>query len=399
MNFITNSIRNKLLAITGLGTTLVLASALFGMWLAWSDATPDAKHGIMLSLGLMAGAIVISFVAFVGLIQKAIMTPAKNLVDDFAEISKGNFQRPIRHTTEDEIGQIAATAESLRREMAHILKDVLDSATELNESAGRLANDAGELTNAARMQSEASATTAAGVEEMAVSIATVSDNAATANEMAEQSLQHSDAGNVKLSELIGEISAVESAVAEIGQSVNEFIRSTEAITNMTRQVRDIADQTNLLALNAAIEAARAGEQGRGFAVVADEVRKLAEKSAQSASQIDQVTSSLGSQSNLVDRSIEQGQRSLTKSQDILEEVAMVLSEGNQSVTAAHEGVSSISNAVREQTTASQDIARNIERIAQMSEVNGAAAHRNHGEADSLRQLAIKLQAAVSRFKL
>jgi methyl-accepting chemotaxis protein len=234
---------------------------------------------------------------------------------------------------------------------------------------------------------------------MASSIASVSDNAETANEMAEQSLKHSDAGNVKLSELIGEISSVESAVNEIGQSVHEFIRSTEAITNMTRQVRDIADQTNLLALNAAIEAARAGEQGRGFAVVADEVRKLAEKSAQSASQIDQVTNNLGSQSNQVDRTIEQGQRSLTKSQDILEEVAMVLADGNQSVTAAHQGVNSISHAVREQTSASQNIARNIERLAQIAGVNDAAASRNSDEAANLRRLAAKLQTGVSRFQL
>lgn len=399
MNFITGSIRNKLLVITGVGTVLLLGSSLFGLWQAWADATPKARDEIMFSLGLMGVAIVISFIAFVTLIQKAILAPAKQLVEDFAEISKGNFRKPIRRTTEDEIGQIAATAESLRNEMAHILKDVQNSATELNEVSSRLANDAGQLTDAAHTQSETAASTAAGVQQMTVSIAAVAENAATANQMAEESLAHSDAGNVKLSELIGEISSVESSVADIGQSVNEFIRSTEAITNMTRQVRDIADQTNLLALNAAIEAARAGEQGRGFAVVADEVRKLAEKSAQSATQIDQVTSNLGSQSSLVDRSIEQGRQSLTKSQDILEEVAMVLSEGNQSVNSAHEGVSSISSAVREQTTASQLIAQNIERIAQMSEVNGAAAHRNGEEAAHLKQLASKLQTSVSRFQL
>jgi methyl-accepting chemotaxis protein len=399
VNFITSSIRNKLLVITGVGTVLLLGSSLFGLWQAWADATPKAKEGIMFSFGLMGVAIVISFIAFVTLIQRAILVPAKQLVEDFSEISKGNFRKPIRRTTDDEIGQIAATAESLRNEMAHILKDVLNSAVELNETSSRLANDAGQLTDAAHAQSETAASTAAGVQQMAVSIAAVAENAASANQMAEESLSHSDSGNIKLSELIGEISTVEASVADIGQSVNEFIRSTEAITNMTRQVRDIADQTNLLALNAAIEAARAGEQGRGFAVVADEVRKLAEKSAQSATQIDQVTSNLGSQSSQVDRSIEQGQHSLSKSQEILEEVAMVLAEGNQSVSSAHEGVSSISHSVREQTTASQAIAQNIERIAQMSEINGAAAHRNGEEAVHLKQLAAKLQTSVSRFQL
>ncbi|OIO79311.1 MAG: hypothetical protein COS39_00775 [Hydrogenophilales bacterium CG03_land_8_20_14_0_80_62_28] len=399
MNLITHSIRNKLLAITGLGTVLLLASALLGLWLAWGDATHQARQGIVLSLGLMGVAIMISFIAFLLLVQKSIVAPAKQLVKDFSEIAKGNFQNPVRCTTEDELGQIATAAETVRREMAHLLKDVLESTVDLNESSTRLANDANELANTVRLQSASSTATAASIEGMAVSIATVADNTSAANLMTEQSLKHSDTGNVKLSELIGEIGAVENSMADIGQSVNEFVHSTEAITNMTRQVRDIANQTNLLALNAAIEAARAGEQGRGFAVVADEVRKLAEKSAQSASQIDQITDKLGTQSKQVDHSIEDGRQSIAKSLAVLEEVAIVIADGNRSVTAAHEGVDSIRAAVSEQTVASQLIARNIERIAQMSEANDAAALRNNDAATHLRQVAAKLQTCVSHFNI
>jgi len=399
MNLITHSIRNKLLAITGLGTVLLLASALLGLWLAWGDATHQARQGIVLSLGLMGVAIMISFIAFLLLVQKSIVAPAKQLVKDFSEIAKGNFQNPVRCTTEDELGQIATAAETVRREMAHLLKDVLESTVDLNESSTRLANDANELANTVRLQSASSTATAASIEGMAVSIATVADNTSAANLMTEQSLKHSDTGNVKLSELSGEIGAVENSMADIGQSVNEFVHSTEAITNMTRQVRDIANQTNLLALNAAIEAARAGEQGRGFAVVADEVRKLAEKSAQSASQIDQITDKLGTQSKQVDHSIEDGRQSIAKSLAVLEEVAIVIADGNRSVTAAHEGVDSIRAAVSEQTVASQLIARNIERIAQMSEANDAAALRNNDAATHLRQVAAKLQTCVSHFNI
>jgi methyl-accepting chemotaxis protein len=151
-------------------------------------------------------------------------------------------------------------------------------------------------------------------------------------------------------------------------------------------------------LNAAIEAARAGEQGRGFAVVADEVRKLAEKSAQSASEIDKVTNALNQKSSHVEATVLGGLRSLQATQEHVERVSVVLTEAGQSVTKSSAGVSDIASSVSEQSLASTEIAKNVEKIAQMSEENHAAVNSNTRDIVRLEALARELQTAVGRFK-
>jgi methyl-accepting chemotaxis protein len=248
------------------------------------------------------------------------------------------------------------------------------------------------------VQNEAAASTAAAVEEITVSINAVAANTEDVRKLSEQSLQQTRNGNQSVTEMISEIQSVQNAVNQIEGSVKEFVDSTRAIASMTQQVKDIADQTNLLALNAAIEAARAGEQGRGFAVVADEVRKLAEKSAQSASEIDQVTNSLNQKSSHVEATVQEGLRSLKATQEYVARVSVVLTEAGESVTKSSNGVNDIASSVSEQSLASTEIARNVEKIAQMSEENHAAVNSNSQDIVRLEKLARELQSAVGRFK-
>lgn len=299
----------------------------------------------------------------------------------------------------DEIGQAAAAFNGLIESVSSIIRQVNSGVITLSSTAANLSASSTLISQGSQAQNEAAASTASAVEEITVSINSVASNTEEVRVLAEQSLAKTQQGNQNVNEMIVEISSVQNAVQQIAGAVNEFVESTRAIAGMTQQVKDIADQTNLLALNAAIEAARAGEQGRGFAVVADEVRKLAEMSAKSAREIDNVTNSLNVKSTSVEETVQQGLRSLQATQEQVERVSSVLSEAGSSVEKSSIGVSDIAASVNEQSLASYDIAKNVETIAQMSEENYAALESSSQEVRRLEQLAQELQVAVDRFKV
>ncbi len=217
--------------------------------------------------------------------------------------------------------------------------------------------------------------------------------------MSNASLQDALKGSSSVEELQVEVSKVKAAVDMIAEHVNEFVHNTNSITSMAQQVREIADQTNLLALNAAIEAARAGEQGRGFAVVADEVRKLAERSSQSAGEITSVTQLLHSQSDLVVRSISDGLGALGTSLECIDVVAETLQHASASVRKASLGVEDVASSVREQKTVSADIANRVEQIAQAAEGNSESSQAASTASSEVADLAVSLNSAISRFQV
>ncbi len=300
---------------------------------------------------------------------------------------------------QDEIGQAATAFNNLIDGFANIIRQVIGGAGTVSGTAAQLSTSSLQIAKSSQMQSEAAASTAAAMEQITVSFNSVAANTEDVRKLSEKSLQQTRQGNQSTAAMIGEIGRVQEAVNQIAGSVKDFVDSTQAIAGMTRQVKEIADQTNLLALNAAIEAARAGEQGRGFAVVADEVRKLAEKSAKSANEIDRVTTSLNQQSAQVEATVQAGLHSLHATREQVERVSTILTEAGEAVTQSSHGVSDIAASVGEQSLASTEIARNVEKIAQMSEENHAAVEANAQDIVRLEQLARELQEAVSRFKV
>jgi methyl-accepting chemotaxis protein len=311
----------------------------------------------------------------------------------------GDLRARAKVYGQDEIGEAAAAFNALIDNFASIIRQIVGHADTVSGTAVQLSASSSQISQSSQAQSEAAASTAAAVEQITVSISSVAANTDDVRKLSERSLSQTRHGNQNVTEMIGEIHSVQQAVNQIADSVKEFVDSTRAIAGMTQQVKEIADQTNLLALNAAIEAARAGEQGRGFAVVADEVRKLAEKSAQSANEIDRVTNSLNQKSTHVEATVQEGLQSLQATQEHIERVSAVLTEAGEAVTQSSHGVNDIATSVSEQSLASSEIARNVEKIAQMSEENHAAVESNAQGIVRLEQLAGELQAAASRFKV
>ena len=311
----------------------------------------------------------------------------------------GDLSKRVVVINRDEVGETSQAFNNLAQSFQTIVSQVSGHAEQVAKSAHSLAKDAEDMLHSSQQQSVAADAVAAAVEQVSGSIGVVAEGASQVSMLSNQSLERAHHGQRNLQNMLQELSGVENAVSEIASSVSEFVRSTQNITGMTQQVRDIAEQTNLLALNAAIEAARAGEQGRGFAVVADEVRKLAEKSAKSASQIDEVTKSLGEQSAQVEKTVLRGMSALQSSQEHIQEVATVLTEANDSVDGVNRGLADISDSINKQRDASHEISGNVDRIVLMSKQSNEVVKRTVAAVEAMEALSENLSQTVHRFKV
>lgn len=329
----------------------------------------------------------------------AIIASIRGLSRGSERFAAGDLTTRIELKARDELRQVADSFNGMAGEMCALIAKIQGNSGEVADAARGMASSSKQIDAASQNQSEAASTMAAAVEQMTVGISHIAGNAGSADQLARRSGMLSREGGDIVAGVVAEIGEIAASVGKSAQTVAELGRSSEQISSIVAVIKEIADQTNLLALNAAIEAARAGEQGRGFAVVADEVRKLAERTTQSTLQIAQTVETIqnGARDAVEDMQlgVERVNAGVARARSAGEAMARIQDEAGRVV----ETVAEISDALREQSAASAEIARNVETIAQMTDENTSVAAESHRVADRLEILAGSLLKDVGRFKV
>lgn len=312
-------------------------------------------------------------------------------------IAAGDLATPINCEASDN-NSLLANIRTMQDTLRHMIATIIGHAEQVASAANQLLQASEDVANRARQQSDAASSMAASVEEMSVSIDQVRDNAEEAHSISQDAGAISQEGAGIIHGAATEMRKISEAVQSSSEIVEALGRQSDQITSIVNTIKEIADQTNLLALNAAIEAARAGEQGRGFAVVADEVRKLAERTSLSTTEIAGMVSKIQSGTRSAVASMQAGVVQVSNGVQLANQAGDSINrirDGAEQVTRV---VNGISDSIREQSMAGSEIAQKLETIAQMSEESAIAVKHTADAARQLQSLSESLHNAVAKFR-
>jgi len=268
----------------------------------------------------------------------------------------------------------------------------------LAESAHTLSLASDAVAASSGTQSQSAVVMAGAVEQMTESIQQVAEHAQSCRGLAESSGDVSDSGIEVINQAISSMSMIADTVNKSAEAVLHLGDESKAISQIVNVIREIADQTNLLALNAAIEAARAGEAGRGFAVVADEVRKLAERTSLSTKEITRMVDDIQAGAAKAVQSMTRGEGQVQEGVSLAGEAGGRIADIKIGATQVSDAVIGISNSLREQSAANREIARNVETIAEQAVQNHAQARATSDAAREMEVLTTQIRASISRFR-
>ncbi|QND86085.1 Methyl-accepting chemotaxis protein I [Chromobacterium vaccinii] len=312
------------------------------------------------------------------------------------EIASGNLTVAVPNAPEHSaLGQIGVMNQRLRR----LIGEVNNNAGELVSAVGSLHQTTNRISSDADQVNQAISSNAATIEQITVSVTHVADTTSDANAIISQANDSAERGRHAMQQVSAEVGKLSQAMATLGDTLHSLGKHSEEISSIVGVIKDIADQTNLLALNAAIEAARAGEQGRGFAVVADEVRKLAERTAQATTEITTMTQGMQQQTAGTVSSMQQARSTVDQSVDLAQSAANEIENIGGLMGQVVETFAQITHATREQSTAVGNIAHTTEHINGMTRSTSEVAQRASSTLDELNQRASKLKNVVERFHI
>lgn len=324
---------------------------------------------------------------------------AEKVVGALHLMAAGDLSQKLKIKGRDDFSWIAYEFDCARKGMLELIARISVHARDVARAANELSRSANELASSSEKQSDAAAATAAAVEQMTVSMNEISHHAKHARALSGKSGEHCSRGSLVIHQAVADMNAISEAVSHSSNVIQGLDRHSTEIQSIVNVITEIADQTNLLALNAAIEAARAGEQGRGFAVVADEVRKLAARTSQSTREIANTVLNIrtGTQNAVV--SMSQGEAKVSNGVALANQAGKSIDEIKESSGEVVAAVADISSALEEQSGAASEMARHVEAIALMAEQNSNAIMRVDEAAGQLSALGTALESVVGRFKV
>ena len=328
-----------------------------------------------------------------------IMSILRPLLEGIRLVATGDLSITLRRTTEDEVGALIHDLGTFIENLQTSIREVKEEARNVSSHAGKILQDSHDIASNADDGSHRVAEVATAVQEMTATIGENSRNAVKTSETAKRAKKAAEQGGTVVEETVTSMKGIADVVRKSSHTIQELGRSSDQIGEIISVIDDIADQTNLLALNAAIEAARAGEQGRGFAVVADEVRKLAERTTKATKEIASMIKKIQLDTQGAVKAMEEGTARVDEGIGRADRAGASLRDIVQISQEVTDMIMQIVAASAQQTTASDQISRNVEAI---STTTGQTAHGTQQiarSAEELNSLTERLHTLLRKFKL
>ena len=362
----------------------------------------EAEDQYNAAFNLVVGLLVIATaltILFAWLLTRSITVPIAQALEAAEEVAEGNLTRPIKVDGNDEAGRLLAAMAKMQDKLRDTLQRIAGSATQLASAAEELNAVTDESARGLTQQNNEIEQAATAVNEMTSAVEEVARNAVSTSEASRNATSSAGDGRDLVQETVSAIERMSGDVQATATLIGDLANESRDIGKVLDVIRGLADQTNLLALNAAIEAARAGEAGRGFAVVADEVRALAHRTQQSTSEIERMIGSIQAGTEHAVDSMRNSTERAESTLNIAKGAGMSLDTINTAIVQINERNLVIASAAEEQAQVAREVDRNLVNIRDLSVQSATGASQTSAASSELSRLAVDLNGMVGRFRL